>query len=193
MNSNSPSNKSEIPNNNVNQNNTGSTSSGDTSPNTPPVPQTTIKFDESQNQELKEYQIQHHEKYSQKPLSRSSTGQSSTDFDTKSVRSVMMHKLHLIKRRRKSIDDSERVEGPPYHTMDLDTVTQLLKSDLEDGLPESDIEVRRGESGFNEMEGEGGVSPIKLLIKQFTNIMVLILLIAMVIFSVRRFHETNIA
>jgi hypothetical protein len=30
------------------------------------------------------------------------------------------------------------------------------------------------------MEGEGGVSPVKLLIKQFTNIMILILLIAMV-------------
>lgn len=145
------------------------------------VPQpTTIKFDESRNAELKEYQVQHNEKHSQKPLFRSSTGQSSADFDTKSVRSVLMHKMSLVKRRRKSMDESERVEGPPYHTMDLDTVTQLLKSDLEDGLPESVIEERRSESGYNEMEGEGGVSPVKLLIKQFTNIMVLILLIAMV-------------
>ncbi|KAG1042137.1 hypothetical protein G6F42_029146 [Rhizopus arrhizus] len=67
--------------------------------------------------------------------------------------------------------------------MDLDTVQQLLKSDLEDGLHESEIDERRSQSRYNEMEGEGGVSPVKLLIKQFTNIMVLILLIAMVSFS----------
>ncbi|CAO3638557.1 unnamed protein product [Mucor fragilis] len=144
-------------------------------------PQTTIKFDESQNKEMKEYQVQHNEKYSQKPLTRQSTGTSSMDFDTKSVRSLMIHKMNLVKRRRKSIDETERVEGPPYHTMDLDTVQQLLKSDLEDGLHESEIEERRSQSRFNEMEGEGGVSPVKLLIKQFTNIMVLILLIAMVV------------
>ncbi|KAI7899446.1 potassium/sodium efflux P-type ATPase [Cokeromyces recurvatus] len=144
-------------------------------------PQTTIKFDEEKNREMKEYQVQYNEKYSQKPLTRQSTGQSSTDFDTKSVRSVLMHKMNLIKRRRKSIDESERVEGPPYHTMDLDTVTQLLRSDLEDGLSESMVDERRSEYGFNEMEGEGGVSPLRLLLKQFLNIMVLILLIAMIV------------
>lgn len=148
------------------------TSNNDTNTGTPK-----IQFDESQNKEIKEYQ---NEKYSQKPLTRSSTGQSSRDFDTKSVRSVLMNKMNLVKRRRKSIDNQERVEGPPYHTMDLDTVNQLLKSDLEDGLPESRIEELRAQYSYNEMEGEGGVNPVKLLIKQFTNIMILILLIAMV-------------
>ena len=141
---------------------------------------TRIQFDESQNAQIKEYQEQHNEKFSQKPMTRTSTGASSTDFDTKSVRSVLMNKMSLVKRRRKSVDNQERVEGPPYHTMDLDTVNQLLKSDLEDGLPESKIEEIRAQYSFNEMEGEGGVSPVKLLIKQFTNIMVVILLIAMV-------------
>ncbi|KAI8987285.1 potassium/sodium efflux P-type ATPase [Mycotypha africana] len=132
---------------------------------------------------MKEYQVQHHEKYFQKPLSRQSTGQSSTDFDTKSVRSVLMKKMHLIKRRRRSTDTTtERSEGPPYHSMDLDTVSQLLHTDLEDGLADAAIEEKRTQAGgYNEMEGEGGVSPIKLLIKQFLNIMVLILLIAMVV------------
>lgn len=139
-----------------------------------------IQFDESQNKGVKDYQVQHNEKFSQKPLTRSSTGASSNDFDTKSVRSVLMNKMHLVKRRRQSVDNQEKVEGPPYHTMDLDTVTQLLKADLEDGLSEDSIEERRSHYSFNEMEGEGGVSPVKLMIKQFTNIMVLILLIAMV-------------
>ncbi|KAI9276080.1 potassium/sodium efflux P-type ATPase [Sporodiniella umbellata] len=63
--------------------------------------------------------------------------------------------------------------------MDLDAVTQLLKSDLEDGLSDDSIEENR--KHYNEMEGEGGVNPFQLLLKQFMNIMVLILLIAMVV------------
>ncbi|ORZ02276.1 potassium/sodium efflux P-type ATPase [Syncephalastrum racemosum] len=121
-----------------------------------------------------------HEKVTQRALTRSSTGQSSGSFDTKSVRSVLMKKMSLVKRRNRRKEE-ERVEGPPYHTMDLPTVAKLMKSDLEDGLDEKEIEPRHAESGYNEMEGEGGVNPLKLLLKQFLNIMVLILLIAMVV------------
>ncbi|KAI7886637.1 potassium/sodium efflux P-type ATPase [Lichtheimia hyalospora FSU 10163] len=124
----------------------------------------------------------HHEKIKQRELTRSSTGQSSNiSFDARSVRSVIMKKMNLVKRRRRRAAEEERVEGPPYHTMDLETVAKLLKTDLEDGLSDQDVEGRREESGFNEMEGEGGVNPVKLLIKQFFNIMVVILLIAMVV------------
>ncbi|KAI8096277.1 potassium/sodium efflux P-type ATPase [Halteromyces radiatus] len=91
----------------------------------------------------------------------------------------MMEKMKFVKRRQK--DKIVRVEGPPYHTMTLDTVAQLMKSDLEDGLSDDEIISRQKEYGYNEMEGEGGVNPIKLLIKQFINILVLILLIAMVV------------
>ncbi|KAI7856652.1 potassium/sodium efflux P-type ATPase [Circinella umbellata] len=120
-----------------------------------------------------------HEKINQRSLTRSSTGQSSISFDARSVRSVLMKKVNLVKRRKRRTE--ERVEGPPYHTMDLETVTKLMKSDLEDGLHESEIEGRHTESGFNEMEGEGGVNPFKLLLKQFLNVMVLILLVAMIV------------
>ncbi|ORX61559.1 potassium/sodium efflux P-type ATPase, partial [Hesseltinella vesiculosa] len=106
-----------------------------------------------------------------------------------SVRSVVMNRMHLVKRFKKkkygnaaeAMEASNRVEGPPYHTMDLATVAKLLKSDLEDGLNEEDIASRHAEHGLNEMEGEGGVNPFKLLVKQFLNVMVLILLIAMVV------------
>ncbi|KAI9275801.1 potassium/sodium efflux P-type ATPase [Phascolomyces articulosus] len=120
-----------------------------------------------------------HEKINQRSLTRSSTGQSSISFDARSVRSVLMKKVNLVKRRKRQTE--ERVEGPPYHTMDLETVTKLMKTDLEDGLNDADIESRREESGFNEMEGEGGVNPFKLLVKQFFNVMVLILLVAMIV------------
>ncbi|SAM09015.1 hypothetical protein [Absidia glauca] len=145
--------------------------------------QTTIQFDE-----LPLEGRQKDEKISQKPLTRSSTGQSSGSFDTKSVRSVVMKRMNLVKRFKgkkklnSAMDQAEdRVEGPPYHTMDLTTVADLLKTDLEDGLSDQDIEQRHAEYGYNEMEGEGGVNPVKLLLKQFLNVMVLILLIAMVV------------
>ncbi|KAI9314025.1 potassium/sodium efflux P-type ATPase [Dichotomocladium elegans] len=125
---------------------------------------------------------QQHATIKQKPLRRMSTSHSSISFDTRSVRSVLMKRMNLVKRRRKKkLREMERVEGPPYHTMELDTVAKLLKSDLEEGLNESEIEQRRQECGHNEMEGEGGVNPFKLLLKQFFNIMVLILLIAMIV------------
>lgn len=121
------------------------------------------------------------EKIKQKPLTRSSTGQSTSSFDVRSVRSALMKKMNLVKRRKmKRAEQLEKVESPPYHTMDLDTVATLLKSDLMDGLSEEEVQRRRLESGYNEMEGEGGINPVKLLLKQFFNIMVLILLVAMV-------------
>ncbi|KAI9303852.1 potassium/sodium efflux P-type ATPase [Cunninghamella echinulata] len=110
-------------------------------------------------------------------LSRTSTAQSST-AETRSVRSVMLEKMKFVKRKNR---DMVRVEGPPFHTMTLETVVQLMKSNLDDGLTEEDANERRKESGYNEMEGEGGVNPFKLLLKQFFNILVLILIVAMAV------------
>ncbi|CAO3652733.1 unnamed protein product [Cunninghamella blakesleeana] len=110
-------------------------------------------------------------------LSRSSTGQDS-GIETRSVRSVMLEKMRFVKRKKKDI---ARVEGPPYHTMDLVTVTDLMKSNLTDGITDEEADLRRKEAGYNEMEGEGGVNPIKLLAKQFFNILVLILVVAMIV------------
>ncbi|CAO3650901.1 unnamed protein product [Cunninghamella echinulata] len=110
-------------------------------------------------------------------LSRTSTAQSST-AETRSVRSVMLEKMKFVKRKNR---DMVRVEGPPFHTMALETVVQLMKSNLDDGLTEEEATERRKESGYNEMEGEGGVNPFKLLLKQFFNILVLILIVAMAV------------
>jgi magnesium-transporting ATPase (P-type) len=100
--------------------------------------------------------------------------------DRKSLlKSVLMRKKNFIS--KKSQNNGPVVEGPPYHTMKIETVVQLMKSDLEDGLTEKQVEERRGEYGFNEMEGDGGVNPFKLMLKQFFNVMVLILVIAMAV------------
>lgn len=134
---------------------------------------TGIKFDNDANE--KNMNI--------KQTERSTTRASSVDTsktDRKSLlKSVLMRKRNLI--RKKSTDSGPVVEGPPYHTMKIDTVAQLMKTNLEDGLTEAEVEARRAEYGYNEMEGDGGVNPFKLMLKQFFNVMVLILVIAMAV------------
>ncbi|KAG2203027.1 hypothetical protein INT47_013243 [Mucor saturninus] len=93
------------------------------------------------------------------------------------LKSVLMRKRNFIRKE----PSGPAVEGPPYHTMKIETVAQLLKSNLEDGLIESEIEEKRLVHGYNEMEGDGGVNPVKLMLKQFLNVMVLILVIAMAV------------
>ncbi|KAI8982350.1 potassium/sodium efflux P-type ATPase [Mycotypha africana] len=96
-----------------------------------------------------------------------------------------MRKRNLIRRdsfrRNRDSNAAAQQQGPPYHTMKTETVAQLLKSDLQNGLQEAVIDERRTQYGWNEMEGEGGVNPFKLLLKQFFNILVLILVVAMVV------------
>lgn len=100
----------------------------------------------------------------------------STDTESKSGKTSIKDKINPFNRKKPVM----RVEGPPYHTMDLDTVCSLLKSDLERGVEDNQVEARRAECGFNELQGSGGVNPIQLFIKQFINLLVMILLIATV-------------
>lgn len=146
---------------------------------------TAITFDnnnnnnESNNNE-KRFNVTHQEE-----LSRSTTLNSTatTDERTKKslLKSYLMRKRNLIRRNSSATINTPAVEGPPYHTMKIDTVCQLMKSNLEDGLSESSIAEKRAQYGYNEMEGDGGVNPFKLMLKQFLNVMVLILVIAMAV------------
>jgi magnesium-transporting ATPase (P-type) len=130
---------------------------------------TSIQFSKNTTEKSK---VSHNER-----ASRASS--MSSDSDGKSVmRNYLMRKMNLIRRSSKS--NIVTVQGPPYHTMTVDTVADLLKTDIHDGLSDEAVEQKRTEHGNNEMEGDGGVNPVKLMLKQFFNVMVLILLIAMV-------------
>lgn len=125
----------------------------------------------------KKYQVAHNEK----ALSRETTlsGSDAGDDNRSMLQKVLMRKKNLI--RRNSTVKMPSVEGPPYHTMQIETVAQLMKSNLQDGLSESIINEKHTEFGYNEMEGDGGVNPVKLMMKQFFNVLVLILVIAMAV------------
>lgn len=128
-----------------------------------------ITFDEKNN--ANNYQVTYKEE---------SSSHISKDSKKSTFIKYMMRKKNLIRRNSSDIVSSA-VEGPPYHTMKIETVAQLLKSDIENGLSESMLSERQAQYGLNEMEGDGGVNPVKLMLKQFFNVMVLILVIAMVV------------
>jgi len=68
-----------------------------------------------------------------------------------------------------------------WHAIDIPAIEQEIKTNLATGLAMEDIPARQALSGLNELQETGGVSPLKLLISQFTNTMVLILIAAAVV------------
>ncbi|ACK71783.1 ATPase, P-type (transporting), HAD superfamily, subfamily IC [Gloeothece citriformis PCC 7424] len=70
----------------------------------------------------------------------------------------------------------------PWHTQPSSQALELLQSDPEQGLPESQITQRQQYYGANELKETGGRSPLQILWEQFTNIM-LVMLIAVAVVS----------
>ncbi|ORX93774.1 potassium/sodium efflux P-type ATPase [Basidiobolus meristosporus CBS 931.73] len=81
----------------------------------------------------------------------------------------------------------------PYHTYDVRKVVTELKTDTEDGLTSQEIKSRTEKYGANQMSGEGGVSPWKVLLRQLLNYLTVILIIAMcVAFSAKDWVEGGV-
>ncbi|KAK9727624.1 hypothetical protein K7432_001708 [Basidiobolus ranarum] len=81
-------------------------------------------------------------------------------------------------------------EPTPYHIYDIQDVAQRLDSNLEDGLSSQQVTDRLQKYGLNQMSGNGGVSPWKVLFRQIANALTIILVIAMAIaFSAKDWVE----
>jgi len=64
-----------------------------------------------------------------------------------------------------------------WHSMEIDEVTHALNVTM-DGLSSEDVEKRLQEFGPNELKKEKGKSPVRLFLEQFTDILIVILLVA---------------
>ncbi|RKP10122.1 potassium/sodium efflux P-type ATPase [Thamnocephalis sphaerospora] len=68
-----------------------------------------------------------------------------------------------------------------YHTLEPEAIAKRLRSDMEDGLDAHNANHRlEHEYGPNELSGQGGVSPWKVLFRQLVNALTLVLIIAAV-------------
>ena len=63
-----------------------------------------------------------------------------------------------------------------WHGLAVDKALEMLDSDANNGLTSQEVEQRRQKYGTNELEEHGGRSPWQILLDQFTNIMLLMLI-----------------
>ena len=68
-----------------------------------------------------------------------------------------------------------------WHQLDASAALAQLASDADRGLSEVEFRRRLGEYGANELEVNSRASPVILLLEQFKNILVVILLVAVVL------------
>ena len=67
------------------------------------------------------------------------------------------------------IDQSERND---WHIQSVDKVISILNTDPDQGLTTEEAEKRQALYGFNELGGDGGVTWLKILIRQLADAMV---------------------
>jgi P-type Ca2+ transporter type 2C len=68
-----------------------------------------------------------------------------------------------------------------WHTVTTRELTRTLQTDPEQGLNKAEAATRSDQYGPNVLQEQGGISPISLLLAQFSNTMVLILIAAAII------------
>ena len=71
--------------------------------------------------------------------------------------------------------------GPAYHALPVDEVLRDLDVDAERGLSDEEVEKRRLSYGANRLASDAGNHPLIILARQFTNLMILVLVVAAVI------------
>ena len=75
-------------------------------------------------------------------------------------------------------------ETVEWHALSAEEVLATLKTDPENGLTSAEAQRRLIEYGRNELTEEKGASPLKLLVQQFTSVLMIILLVAMVLSAI---------
>lgn len=81
----------------------------------------------------------------------------------------------------------------PAHALPYPTVIQEVEANAKDGLTASEANLRLEEYGRNEFGELGGVQPLKILLRQAANAMMLVLLIAMAVsFAIRSWIEGGV-
>ncbi|MDZ4878773.1 MAG: Calcium-transporting ATPase [Chroococcidiopsis cubana SAG 39.79] len=71
-----------------------------------------------------------------------------------------------------------------WHALEVDKTIQVLESNAEAGLSSSQVKQRLEEYGANELQESGGRSPLAILIDQFKNIMLLMLIAVAIVSAV---------
>ena len=72
----------------------------------------------------------------------------------------------------------------PWHTLSAAETAQRLESDLQSGLSASDAAKRLAQFGANELEEKRARSPWRMLLDQFSDFMIIVLIVAAIIYGI---------
>lgn len=79
------------------------------------------------------------------------------------------------------------------HALELNDLVRQLEADTENGLTKADAASRVQQYGRNELDDGPGVQPIKILISQVANAMMLVLILAMAVsFGIKSWIEGGV-
>jgi len=81
----------------------------------------------------------------------------------------------------RAVSDRENKADLPYYALDVAEVLRRLEVDPARGLSDAEVARRRARYGDNRLAGDGGTRPLAMLVRQFTDLMILVLLGAAVI------------
>ncbi|KAF2226011.1 fungal-type potassium/sodium efflux P-type ATPase [Elsinoe ampelina] len=93
----------------------------------------------------------------------------------------------------RSTDSQISMLPQPAHALTRDQVVESLQTSPEDGLSTTDAEQRLQKYGRNQFDEGPGVQPVKILIRQVANAMMLVLVMAMIVsFAIRSWIEGGV-
>ncbi len=78
-----------------------------------------------------------------------------------------------------------------WHTLEVDKTIQLLDSDRDTGLSSQEVQQRLQQYGSNELEETGGRSALTILVDQFKNIMLLMLIAVAIVSAILDIRGNN--
>ena len=88
---------------------------------------------------------------------------------------------------------SNKALSKPAHALDRDDLARQLEADIENGLTTVATKQKLEQYGRNELDDGPGVQPVKILIRQVANAMMLVLILAMAVsFGIKSWIEGGV-
>ncbi|MGL5083800.1 MAG: cation-translocating P-type ATPase [Microcoleaceae cyanobacterium] len=90
-----------------------------------------------------------------------------------------------------SISDTPSLPKLPWHSLEVEKVCQVMEVNPQQGLTPEEISRRQQRYGANELETASGRKPLEILWEQFTNVMLVMLIVVAIISAVLDFRNGN--
>lgn len=81
----------------------------------------------------------------------------------------------------RSTNSSHTADTPLWHTLSVAHTLQVLEADVDQGLSAAQVQTRQAQYGPNQLQEVAATSPVKILLNQFRDFMILVLIAAAIL------------